>query len=234
MRLTGAIDVSADNLPLTIEAQQGIVIDNDINLGVGRLELIAGLDDDAVAFVNVHTPDPDITITAGSFLWAQDAQFDASDTPPANFVLPDEVRIEGIYFGTDTSAVDPAWLDVRQFQGVRYMLGDGTGDIVVPQTVNALESITLNAAADSTISFGGTGAITLTAPQITITGEAIIIGDGRTLTITAEGGTLTLNVAAIELSGTATAGSVTLSAAAIVNNGGAHFGCADGEHRAGW
>ena len=218
VRLTGAIDVSADNLPLTIEAQQGIVIDNDINLGVGRLELIAGLDDGAVAFVNVHTPDPDITITAGSFLWAQDAQFNASDTPPANFVLPDEVRIEGIYFGTDTSAVDPAWLDVRQFQGVRYMLGDGTGDIVVPQTVNALESITLNAAADSTISFGGTGAITLTAPLITITGEAIIIGDGRTLTITAEGGTLTLNVDAIELSGTATAGSVILSAAAIVND----------------
>ena len=223
--LTGAIDVSADNLPLTIEAQQGIVIDNDINLGTGRLELIAGLGDGGTAFINVHDarPDPDddtvrLTITAGSFLWAQDAQFNESDTPPAIFMLPMGVRIEGIYFGTDTSAIDPAWLDVRQFQGVRYMLGDGTGDIVVPQTVNALESITLNAAADGTISFGGMGAITLTAPQITITGEAIIIGDGRTLTITAEGGTLTLNVAAIELSGTATAGSVILSAAAIVND----------------
>ena len=217
VRLTGV--VTADNLPLTIEAQQGIVIDNDINLGVGRLELIAGLDDGAVAFVNVHTPDPDITITVGSFLWAQDMQFASGAMPPANFVLPDEVRIEGIYFGTDTSAVDPAWLDVRQFQAVRYMLGDGMGDVVVPQAAtSALESITLNAAADSTISFGGTGAITLTAPQITITGEAIIIGEGRTLTINAEGGTLTLNVDAIELSGTATAGSVTLSAAAIVNN----------------
>ena len=140
-------------------------------------------------------------------------------TPPANFVLPDEVRIEGIYFGTDTSAVDPAWLDVRQFQGVRYMLGNGMGDVVVPQAAtSALESITLNAAADGTISFGGTGAITLTAPQITITAGTIIIGEGRTLTINAEGGTLTLNLDDIIISGSATAGSVTLSAAAIVND----------------
>ena len=217
VRLTGV--VTADNTPLTIEAQQGIVIDNDINLGVGRLELIAGLDDGAVAFVNVHTPDPDITITAGSFLWAQDAQFNADDAPPAIFMLPDGVRIEGIYFGTDTSAVDPAWLDVRQFQAVRYMLGDGMGDVVVPQAAtSALESITLNAAADSTISFGGTGAITLTAPLITITAGTIIIGEGRTLTINAEGGTLTLNLDDIIISGSATAGSVTLSAAAIVND----------------
>ena len=222
--LTGV--VTAANLPLTIEAQQGIVINNNIDIGAGRLELIAGLGDGGTAFINVHDarPDPDddtvrLTITAGSFLWAQDAQFNASDDPPANFMLPDEVRIEGIYFGTDTSAVDPAWLDVRQFQGVRYMLGDGMGDVVVPQAAtSALESITLNAAADSTISFGGTGAITLTAPLITITAGTIIIGEGRTLTITAEGGTLTLNLDDIIISGSATAGSVTLSAAAIVNN----------------
>ena len=222
--LTGV--VTADNTPLTIEAQDGIVINNNIDIGAGRLELIAGLGDGGTAFINVHDarPDPDddtvrLTITAGSFLWAQDAQFNADDAPPANFVLPDEVRIEGIYFGTDTSAVDPAWLDVRQFQGVRYMLGDGMGDVVVPQAAtSALESITLNAAADGTISFGGTGAITLTAPLITITAETIVIGEGRTLTINAEGGTLTLNLDDIIISGSATAGSVTLSAAAIVND----------------
>ena len=222
--LTGV--VTADNTPLTIEAQDGIVINNNIDIGAGRLELIAGLGDGGTAFINVHDarPDPDddtvqLTITAGSFLWAQDAQFNASDTPPANFVLPDEVRIEGIYFGTLSPVNNPAWLDVRQFQGVRYMLGDGMGDVVVPQAAtSALESITLNAAADSTISFGGTGAITLSAPQITITAGTIIIGEGRTLTINAEGGTLTLNLDDIIISGAATAGSVTLSAAAIVND----------------
>ena len=224
VRLTGV--VTADNTPLTIEAQDGIVINNNIDIGAGRLELIAGLGDGGTAFINVHDarPDPDddtvrLTITAGSFLWAQDAQFNADDTPPATFMLPDEVRIEGIYFGTLSPVNNPAWLDVRQFQGVRYMLGDGMGDVVVPQAAtSALESITLNAAADSTISFGGTGAITLTAPQITITAGTIIIGEGRTLTITAEGGTLTLNLDDIIISGSATAGSVTLSAAAIVND----------------
>ena len=208
--LTGV--VTADNTPLTIEAQDGIVINNNIDIGAGRLELIAGLGDGGTAFINVHDarPDPDddtvrLTITAGSFLWAQDAQFGTGDTPPATFVLPMGVVIEGIYFGTEDSADNPDWLNVRQFQAVRYVLGDGTGDIVVPlETINAVESITLDAGADGTITFSGMGAITLAAPLITITAMAITLGD-RALTITASG-VLTLNfTAATTITGTGTA-----------------------------
>ena len=215
--LTGS--VSAASRPLTIEAQGAITVGN-INLGTGALDLQAGLASDATAAISFAASS---TITAGSVRLAQDVQF-AGTTAPATFqdstgtaILPAD--IEGVYLGAG-AATTRAWLTVQAFQGVNYApTPDGTGDIVVPQaTSTALESITLNAGAGGVITFGGTGAITLTAPQITITAMRLIIGANRALTINAAGGTITLNVGT--LSGTSAAASVgdlTLNAATIVS-----------------
>ena len=213
--LSGAV---SDNLPLTIQAQQGIVFNNSIDIGTAALDLVAGLSEVNSAAINLDSarvPDPadpnveiPITVRAGSFRWVQDVQFGTTPLPAANFMLPSGVRIEGLYFGPDATATPRDWLDVRKVENFIFDMGDGTAALTnVPETLDALVSITLNAGTNA-ISFAGTGAIMLTAPTITITAGMIDIG-ARTLTIIAEGGTLTLGVSAI------TASSLTLSANTI-------------------
>ena len=63
------------------------------------------------------------------------------------------------------------------------------------------ENLTINAGARDITFVSGLGNITWEAPTITITARSIMLG-GRTLTITAEGGTLTLNVTSIIATGT--------------------------------
>ena len=213
--LSGAV---SDNLPLTIQAQQGIVFNNSIDIGTAALDLVAGLSEVNSAAINLDSarvPDPadpsveiPITVRAGSFRWVQDVQFGTTPLPAANFMLPSGVRIEGLYFGPDATATPRDWLDVRKVITFSIAMGDGTAALTnVPETLDALVSITLNAGTNA-ISFAGSGAIMLTAPTITITASMIDIG-ARTLTIIAEGGTLMLGVSAI------TASSLTLSANTI-------------------
>ena len=63
---------------------------------------------------------------------------------------------------------------------------------LLSSTLTAATSITLNFGTEA-IAFGGTGAITITSPIVTITAATIDLG-GRSLTITSSGATLALNL----------------------------------------
>ena len=198
--------VSGDGLALTIRAQGGVTINSAIQLGAaGALELQAGLSLDTTnAIVFMDNP----AITAGSVLLLQDEQFVSVE--PATFILPVGADIQGMYFGA-TTGTDQNWLTVMDIEldSLNVTRGDGTAALVVPETTIEARGFILLDAGTNELSFGGTGAITLTAPTITIIAGTINVGE-RTLTITAEGGTLTLTgVSAITGTGTA---SLTLSA----------------------
>ena len=190
-------DTMSTNLSLTIRAQNDIMV-SIINLGMGALDLRAGLapgtdqgmgETGAIIFAN--TP----VITASSVRLTQDEQFlpaDPAGPVPATFPMLTPEEIEGFYLGGEDSFNNPDWLNVRAFQGLDFEAGEGVSFTLDLTTVNALESITLDASTTGTISFGGMGAITLTAPVITIIAGTIDIGT-RSLTITASTGALTLN-----------------------------------------
>ena len=206
--------VSAADLPLTIMALGNVTVGNDITIGAGRLDLRAGLADDATGAIT-FTSDP--TITAGRVQLTQDEQF-ISDRP-ATFVLPTETEVEGRYIGPDDTATAQDWLTARKFSAENVILAGGI-ERTISESMNSLDLIRINTGTNALI-FDGT--LSLVAPRIIIVAGSIVLNDGAVVTIIASEGTLRLAVAGTIEGGTGSALSLSsmvfdgLSDALVVN-----------------
>ncbi len=212
--LTGAVSTTAST-NLTMRALRNLTIEA-INLDNGALVLTAG-DGSTIGDITFRgTP----TIAARSVRLEQDSQFDEA-APPANviFAIGGNNGKPEIDDGITTIAAPMAWFTVGQ--PTNFLRGednrDAQGNLLVQleagNAIRRFRSITLDAGAGA-IAFSGIGAIILEARTVKIIAGDIDLGT-RVLTITASGGTLTLNT---DLTSTA---NITLSAEKIVFAGGA-------------
>ena len=232
--ITGAGILSADG-DLTISALGNLAVNAGINVGANALLLEAGraLGDGAGQTGSIVFGDMALIFRADNFALVQDGALFDTTTRPAVFQdgagmeisdtgNPSAIRL--LYDGTETQA-PVAWAF-----NVPPMISLGPGSTFEVAAANftggvlaTTVSITLNAGT-GTLTFAGTGDITLRAPTITITAGMINIGT-RTLTLTTAAGQLTLNLtagmtitgtgaAALSVSGDTIAG---LSSALTVN-----------------
>ena len=223
--LTGAVTTAStagiDNFTsLTVRASGNLVV-GAIDLGNdaggsaddwGDLRLRA--DTGTITVTGVST-----IIDAGSILFQQDAElFDA--TEPANLHINGE-DVSGtpslrsmvlVFYSGPDNQDSVTWGTVIEAGAIVH----GTSDdpFMTPIMLNngvllSLVSITINAGTGE-VTFAGMGDITLAAPVITITAGSINTND-RNLTITTDGGTLTL-ISNIALTGT---GNLTLTSGTI-------------------
>ena len=202
--LTGAISETADTRNLTITASGVLTLNNNIILDSpsrGGLMITASL---------INIPGTD--------------KIEFLATPlRVEFTDPTAVSLATAFMGTSEERLVTSGALVYVFAPI----GCGTEDacMLTPPanavlrlnpTLMADDSITIDASftdADGVVIFNevifsGTGAISITAPVVSITAGSIDIGD-RALTITANGGTLTLGA------NITTTGNLTLSGASI-------------------
>ena len=181
INLTGAINELVNTRNLTIIASGILTLNNSIELNAGTpgaLRLTA-------TFIDIPT-------AAGTI--------DLGGTPfTIEFTGPDATTAEIGFVGDGEDRVNLSDALVYTFlpsncTADECVLESNTPDTPfrVSPTLNADTSITIDAGANP-LTFGGTGSITIEAPIVSITADTIDIG-GRTLTITANGGTLTLSI----------------------------------------
>ena len=153
-----------------------------LDLGDASLTLIAGV-------INIRTRNTaSTTITARGGLTFRYTR-DGLDQAAAETT---HITAGALTLGTGTtlryafgSASDPATVCTSMAE---CTISSG----LLSSTLTAATSITLNFG-ENAIAFGGTGAITITSPIVTITAATIDLG-GRSLTITSSGATLALNL----------------------------------------
>ena len=193
VRLTGAINESGTkgNDNLTITASGRLTLNSHINLGSGTLTLSVG--------ERISVPNSGTSITAAAAMIAfshsgvnnREVGFTAdgiatlgnvnfSTTVTYTFFLVQAGVIAGSSF-VDCSSGEGVCLLTKQDEPLATNDGSLASDV----------SITIDLGS-GTLTFGGEGAITITAPIVSITAGIIDIGD-RALTITATSGDLTLN-----------------------------------------
>ena len=212
---------------LTISALGNLAVNTDINVGMNTLRLLAGRADGNSAGETgdiVFMPNT-LVLQAANFELTQDGAL-FPNTRPAVFRDEDGMgiptqgnpeNIHAIYDG-DLNQQNVPWARFLTPSSLLFDQVDSAGNLVIMPgpylrngVIEASVDIVINAGAAGIVTFaaGIPSDLTLMANEITITAEAINIGEHRTLTITAEGGTLMLNVGAI------TAGELSLSAATI-------------------
>ena len=217
----GTLGLETDG-DLTISAGGNLMVNTNISLGSGAtttLRLEAGRGTAQTG--NITFGDTALILQASNYILVQDgAVFPAArpadfrdETGTANSILltgnPREIRIT--YDGaTPADQAEVAWAAILLNTVSRGPGGTGDFEVAAADFVNgvlaAAVSITLDAGT-GVLTFAATGDITLRAPAITITAGMIDLGADRTLTLTAESGTLTLNfTAATTITGTGTAG----------------------------
>ena len=201
--LTGAL--TAANLALTITASGLLTLNDDITLGTGILTITAG------DRINVPTSIDIIAMASNIRFTDRLVQSDEVGFTPAGSTTSTLTQCN-VYATTPTYAYIPPPCAVGEADLLCWVTG--SADLIVDPLLEASASITINAGTNA-LTFGGEGAITITAPTISITAGSIDIGS-RTLTITAAGagGTITL-VGVTSITGTG-AGAVSLAAATIV------------------
>ena len=207
--IAGAGITSTDG-DLAISALGNLVVNAGINVGANTLRLEAGRGASQTGSITFMATEIaliaagfDLTQDGAIFPTARPATFRtaATTTAPAN-----TVRVA--YTGTGTQGDVSAWAveivaDATLGMGASFMIMPGD---LLNGELRATSSITLNAglAGDITFATGVSTSVTLTAPMIMITARTINIGANRTLTIIADGGTLTLTgVRTITSTGTA-------------------------------
>ena len=212
---------------LTISALGNLAVNTDINVGMNTLRLLAGRADGNSAGETgdiVFMP-ATLVLQAANFELTQDGAL-FPNTRPAVFRDEDGMgiptqgnpeNIHAIYDG-DLNQQNVPWARFLTPSSLLFDQVDSAGNLVIMPgpylrngIIEASVDIVINAGAAGIVTFaaGIPSDLTLMANEITITAEAINIGEHRTLTITAEGGTLMLNVGAI------TAEELSLSAATI-------------------
>ena len=195
--LTGAIDESGTkgNDDLTLEATGRLTLNSHINLGIGVLRLNVG--------ERISVPNSDTNITASAAM----IEFSHSGVTDqvVGFTADGIATLGNVNFSSTTS-VTYTFLSTAPRTGQEGM---SSGDCALNEGACLLTtqdnaplatddgglisdvSITIDIGT-GTLTFGGEGAIIITAPIVHITAGIIDIG-GRALTITATGGHLTLN-----------------------------------------
>ena len=209
MTIAGAGITSTDG-DLAISALGNLMVNAGINVGANTLRLEAGRGASQTGSITFMATE--IALIAAGFDLTQDGAIFPT-TAPATFrtaatttAPTNTVRVA--YTGTGTQGDVSAWAveivaDATLGMGASFMIM--AGDLLNGE-LRATSSITLNAGTAGEITFatGVPTSVTLTAPMITITALTINIGANRTLTIIADGGTLTLTgVRTITSTGTA-------------------------------
>ena len=212
---------------LTISALGNLVVNTDINVGTNTLRLLAGRADGNSAGETgdiVFMP-ATLVLQAANFELTQDGAL-FPNTRPAVFRDEDGMGIPTQGHPENINAIYDGDLNQQNVPWARFLIPtsllfdqvDSAGNLVIMPgpylrngIIEARVDIVINAGETGTVTFAADipTDLTLMANEITITAEAINIGAHRTLTITAEGGTLMLNVGAI------TAEELSLSAATI-------------------
>ena len=212
---------------LTISALGNLAVNTDINVGMNTLRLLAGRADGNSAGETgdiVFMPST-LVLQAANFELTQDGAL-FPHTRPAVFRDEDGMGIPTQGHPENINAIYDGDLNQQNVPWARFLIPtsllfdqvDSAGNLVIMPgpylrngIIEARVDIVINAGAAGIVTFaaGIPSDLTLMANEITITAEAINIGEHRTLTITAEGGTLILNVGAI------TAGELSLIAATI-------------------
>ena len=223
--ITGEMGIMATG-DLTISALGNLVVNTNINVGMNTLRLLAGrADGNSVGETGdiVFMPNT-LVLQAANFELTQDGAL-FPETRPAVFRdedgmgIPTQGHPENIHanYDGDLNQQNVPWARFLIPTSLRFEEVDSAGNLVIMPgpylrngIIEARVDIVINAGATGTVTFaaGIPSDLTLMANEITITAGAINIGT-RTLTITAEGGTLMLNVGAI------TAGELFLIAATI-------------------
>ena len=212
----GTLGLLADG-DLTISAGGNLMVNTNISLGSGattvlRLEAGRGMGQTGVISFSSNT----LELRASRFFLTQNGAVFGNVRPVA---FQDEAGM-GLgadatelitritYDGTETqNEVD--WANILPNTVSRGPGGTADFEVAAADFVSgvlaAAVSITLDAGT-GVLTFAATGDITLRAPTITITAGMIDLGADRTLTLTAETGTLTLNfTAATTITGTGAA-----------------------------
>ena len=191
LTISGAISVAGTSGDLTLTAAGTAELGGDINLGTGTLTIGTGSNSGLIGSA---------VITAGTIniMFYDNNLASASDVAALGTTITFANSVEPTYtFG----AVD--------CKNRHPCVIEDAGEIVVRSTLTDITSITITATGeDSKVRFGGTGVITLTAPEVLITANMIDLED-RALMIVDPGG------AALTIGGSvAGAGTIT-----IANNG---------------
>ena len=211
--VTTASTAGAANLTdFTITAQgaltvAGIDLSNSDNSAFGNLVLIAGAGTQSGSNITFGG-----ALNAASVELRQDTDFDPANRPVDILIEGTDPRLEDNPVTVVISGdVEVPWARVLITEGSITITDGGTNDPdgapdngIVLDTARLVYTgnIMLNAGAlDITFTSGVGNTITWQAPNITIIARSIVLG-GRTLNITAEGGTLTLNVTSIIATGT--------------------------------
>ena len=224
--ITGEMGIMAAG-DLTISALDNLVVNTDIKVGMNTLRLLAGRADGNSAGETgdiVFMP-ATLVLQAANFELTQDGAL-FPNTRPAVFRDEDGMGIPTQGHPENINAIYDGDLNQQNVPWARFLIPtsllfdqvDSAGNLVIMPgpylrngIIEARVDIVINAGETGTVTFavGLPTDLTLMANEITITAEAINIGEHRTLTITAAGGTLMLNVGAIA------AGELSLIAARI-------------------
>ena len=195
LTISGAISAAGTSGDLTLTAAGTAELGGDINLGTGTLTIGTGSSSGLIGAA---------VITAGMI----DIMFYNNNVASASDVAALGTTI------TFANSVEPAYVfGAVDCKNHHPCVIEGAGEIVVRSTLTDITRITITATGeDSKVRFGGTGVITLTAPEVVITANMIEL-EGRALMIVDPGG------ASLAIGGNiAGAGTIT-----IANNGALAF-----------
>ena len=175
LTISGAISVAGTNGDLTLTAAGTAELGGDINLGTGTLMIGAGSNSGLIG-------DAVITAAAINIMFYNNNLASASDVAALGTTITFANSVEPTYmFG----AVD--------CKNHHPCVIEGAGEIVVQSTLTDITSITITATGeDSKVRFGGTGVITLTAPEVLITANMIDLEDRALMIVDPGGAALTI------------------------------------------
>ena len=175
LTISGAISVAGTNGDLTLTAVGTAGLGGDINLGTGTLMIGTGSNSGLIG---------NAVITAGTIniMFYNNNVASASDVAAIGTTITFANSVEPTYtFG----AVD--------CKNHHPCVIEGVGEIVVQSTLTDITSITITATGeDSRVRFGGTGVITLTAPETVITAATIELEDRALMIVDPGGASLTI------------------------------------------
>ena len=189
--MVAAIDLANDAVGSSPDAW------GDLRLRAG----VGGATTGVIAVTGVSTP-----INAGFILFEQDGAVFAAAAPATLSI--DSVAVAAtsrrsmvlVFYRGEGEQDNVTWGTMIGAGAIDLGTGDDVEIALNNDILLSLESITINAGTGAVTFAGTTGDITLIAPMITITAGSINTGS-RNLTITTDGGTLTLNVESITSAG---------------------------------
>ena len=206
------VRITADG-DLTISALRNLAVNTGIAVGANTLRLEAGRGMGQTGDISFSSNT--LELRASRFFLTQNGAVFGNVRPVA-FQDADGVGLDAdatelitriAYDGTETQA-EVDWANILLDTVSRGPGGTADFEVAAADFVSGVLAAAVSIILDAgtgVLTFAATGDITLRAPAITITAGTIDLGADRTLTLTAETGTLTLNfTAATTITGTVT------------------------------